>query len=273
MNNARVFPPRIRASCIAVITMLVASCGVDVMEPGDVGSAQGQMLTRQNEDDLRSLAEDYLFKEVAEDESLAIRTRIKSLSADEAIAFHEILGGLNGYTGVDRELFDAFFSYALSHGISFLELTDKQRTEVLEWFKEDIRLGRSRAERNGSSVLDESERFVCIYPWVSCTQASFPTYMIQYSCGVGECVVGSLNERIGNEGECEFLGCDYQVRFSLASATLIDGTTAAADCAIVGPPAIGARHSNPYSWAIIGYGSTVSCSMVGTIHSQFQARL
>lgn len=120
----------------AALSIVCASAGCAEPFVGDDGAQ-----TLGNEEDLsegaltdaevEDLVREYMFKYTTGAETASIFARIRALDAREARLFHEHVGRLNGYTGVERRLFDAGFEYALAHGKSFLDLTAEDRVLIL----------------------------------------------------------------------------------------------------------------------------------------------
>jgi hypothetical protein len=253
------------ASCrilVGATVLIVSACSQDSTggsEPAGVGGES------QHDAHLRSLASDYLFKEVDEQGAAAIHQEIRSLSPDDAVVLHEALVELAGYSDDERAVSDALFARTAARQAAFFDATPQEAREAQAWVM-----------NVDPSQPKPTDKAFCVWPYVDCTYAPFPDPVLTpVSCDTmtNNCTVGSLYQRVGNVIDgCEELGCDFQIRFTYTNATRIQGITAAATCVVMKNNKA-ARRTAPYTWALIGYGSTLSCSLpTGSIHTLFRVR-
>lgn len=236
------------------------SACVDAGPEEDTTELEQGLEQSSTQERLHTLADRYLYEETDAAGTEEIFKEIRALSDEDARSFHELLAERNGYTGVERIAFDVAFEYAQELGISFLDLRHHEHGEQIM-----ARLSRRTGEQAPSLV----EKSSCTWPSVSCSYTTAWNYAL-YPGSCSSCTVGSLYDRVGNEA-CETLACDFRIRFTRTNAEIIDGRNADADCVIDYYGSVGAYSTSPYTYALIGWGSTVYCGLsTGSIHTQFQ---
>ncbi len=263
------------ALCALSSTFVLNLGGCEVYEPDASLDEVALETPTSSAAELRALANEYLFKEVSDAEARAVHDRIRRLSADEADAFHSIVGELSGLAGFERELFDATRELARSRSVSFLDINEQDQVSL----QSDL-AGLTREEMasvgghaSGMDLVnDQKPSALCEWPWASCSYTTqWNRTLAGSSCFAG-CTSGAGSDRVSNSA-CEFGGCDYRMRFNDSTTSTIDGKTAAADCVVNYYGGLIAYSSGSSTYALSGVKGPSSCGLpTASIHQYFQVR-
>ena len=223
-------------------------------------------------DEVRTLAHDYLFKVVDEEESAAIRERVRKLGPEEAEVFHQEIADTSHFSETQRLLFDAAFEYSKASRRSFLDFTQADGKRIMSEVT-GIPAEQIPDEKPEATPSSPPSAIGCIYPYVSCPYVtSWNKTLTGTTCSPGTCSVMNAYDRVGNAA-CEFADCDYRLMFPRSSATSIDGRTAAADCVINYYGGLIAYSSGATTYALSGVTGITWCGLANwNLSFSFQVR-
>jgi hypothetical protein len=224
------------------------------------------------ESETAALAEEYVLKAVSKEEALRIQQRVRSLDQETMRLFHRKVLELGSPTPEQRVLAETSLDYALSKGISFIDLRNDDLREVmartygvsLDQIPLDLDGGLEHRDQPGVQTnLKEkvaSVQQAACWPWEwSCGSTSAWNSAVGKTICSGNCTAGSGWDNTGNS-PCEVGGCDTRVWFPRASASFIDGVTAGADCVITWYTSLSKYSASGFTYVGYGVAGPAACA-------------
>ncbi|HSS01635.1 MAG TPA: hypothetical protein VLM79_31465 [Kofleriaceae bacterium] len=218
-------------------------------------------------DDLRGLAERYLFADTDAEGANAIMTEIRALSPSDAQRFTRHVRDLypSQYTdGKLSALSDAFDELANEHGVNRFALSHDVQDLLTE---AAFRTQQSR--RDAASDLSANS---CAWYETSCNWTSVWSLKLTGALCGGTCNQsnGIWNDQIGNAPCEKGPGCDYRIGYSLDhKPTHVGARSPAASCLVTYySPNIIAHQFSSTAYALFGVGGVAYCLIPGGSYIQ-----
>jgi hypothetical protein len=245
-------------------------------QPIGVGAASDDA-ARDGGFDAYALAWEYKYGEKDPSDPTRVLDTIRALPLEHARAFHSALADIHGITGELLSLVQAGFEVAAEHGVSFIDLDAEMHAEAFRrTFPNAPEMSEPLVEMSTEpQTLDEPqpvesaqvEKQICFPGFASCqVDPNFANGYAMFggSCA-GGCVAASSVDRLSN-ASCELGGCDYRITFPGPVLQLLDGRTAAGDCAIGAfPDGIGAYSAFGATFAQLGFNRVlINCLISGS---------
>lgn len=220
--------------------------------------------------EIEALAEDYLFADIDEAESLDVQGRLLSLDLDDQRKFREAVLALqpdDPSTEEDDEaveLIREIHEAAIAEGVNIFEL-DRSEFErfVADTYGIEL-VGDSDSEPDSdddsTSESPDGAPMACLPGYASCSTSSFPYTVADGHACPASYVAPSASDRVSNSS-CELLACDYRLRYTTSSRkSSVYGATTAAQCVLdyYGGSLISSKSSS-YQYVLSGVGGPSKC--------------